>query len=101
MPKPDLQQRFFARMADPQGVRAIFEHLPNVFFFVKDAQGRHIAANSVTFERFGIRGERDLIGQMDEAFFPADVAAAYREDDRKVIRTGKPIINRLEVWYDE
>lgn len=101
MPSPNLQRSFFARIADPQAVRAIFEHLPGVFFFVKDDQGRHIAANSVTFERFGISNERELIGQMDEKFFPPEVAAAYREDDQKVIRTGKPIINRLEVWYDE
>ena len=96
-----LQIEFFARMADPQGVRAIFEHLPGVFFFVKDDLGRHIAANSVTFERFGIHGERELVGATDEKFFPAEVAKAYREDDQKVIRSGKPLINRLEVWYDE
>ncbi|MEP6671080.1 MAG: helix-turn-helix domain-containing protein [Chthoniobacter sp.] len=96
-----LQAEFFARMADPQALRAIFEHLPGVFFFVKDAQGRHIAANSVTFARFGIQDERELIGAMDERFFPAEWAEAFREDDQKVIRSGKPLINRLEVWYDE
>ena len=101
MPSRDIQADFFARIADPQAVRAIFEHLPGVFFFVKDAEGRHIAANSVTFERFGIKDERELIGAMDEKFFPPEVAKAYREDDQEVIRTGKPLINRLEVWYDE
>jgi AraC-like DNA-binding protein len=101
MTAPCLQTEFFARMADPQAVRAIFEHLPGVFFFVKDAQGRHIAANSVTFQRFGIRSERELVGATDERFFPAEVAKAYREDDQKVILTGRPLINRLEVWYDE
>ena len=96
-----LQKDFFARIADSQGVRAIFEHMPGVFFFMKDDQGRHIAANTATFERFGIRNERELIGAMDEKFFPPEVAKAYREDDQKVIRSGKPLINRLEVWYDE
>ncbi len=101
MPLPRLQAEFFARIADPQGVRAIFEHMPGVFFFMKDDQGRHIAANSATYERFGIKSERDLVGAMDEKFFPSDVAKAYRADDQKVIRSGKPLINRLEVWYDE
>ena len=96
-----LQAEFFARIADPQAVRAIFEHLPGVFFFVKDDRGRHIAANSATYARFGIRGEEELVGAMDEKFFPPDVAKAYREDDERVIRSGKPILNRLEVWYDE
>ncbi|HSI63343.1 MAG TPA: helix-turn-helix domain-containing protein [Candidatus Saccharimonadia bacterium] len=101
MVSPPLQAEFFARMADPQGIRAIFEHLPNVFFFVKDAHGRHIAANSVTFARFGIKHEHELVGAMDEKFFPEELARAFREDDQKVIRSGKPLINRLEVWYDE
>jgi AraC-like DNA-binding protein len=101
MASPRLQAEFFARMADPQGVRAIFEHLPGVFFFVKDAHGRHIAANSVTFARFGIKHEQELVGAMDEKFFPAELARTFREDDQMVIRSGKPLINRLEVWYDE
>lgn len=101
MKPPRLQAEFFARIADPQAVREIFEHLPGVFFFVKDDQGRHIAANSATYARFGIKGEEELVGAMDEKFFPPEVAKAYREDDQRVIRSGKPIINRLEVWYDE
>lgn len=101
MPSSRLQADFFARIADPQAVREIFEHLPGVFFFMKDDRGRHIAANSATYARFGIKGEDELVGAMDEKFFPAEVAKAYREDDQRVIRSGKPIINRLEVWYDE
>ena len=101
MASPRLQAEFFARIADPQAVREIFEHLPGVFFFVKDDQGRHIAANSATYARFGIKGEEELVGAMDEKFFPPEVAKAYREDDQRVIRSGTPIINRLEVWYDE
>ena len=101
MSLPRLQADFFARIADPQSVRAIFEHLPGVFFFLQDDQGRHISANSATFERFGIKSERELVGELDEKFFPPEVAKAYREDDQNVIRSGKPLINRLEVWYDE
>ncbi|MCB1208638.1 MAG: helix-turn-helix domain-containing protein, partial [Verrucomicrobiales bacterium] len=96
-----LQAEFFSQIADPQGVRVIFEHMPGVFFFMKDAQGRHIAANTATFERFGIKSEQELVGALDEKFFPLEVAKAYREDDLKVMRSGKPLINRLEVWYDE
>ena len=40
MPLPRLQAEFFDQIADPQGVRAIFEHMPGVFFFMKDDQGR-------------------------------------------------------------
>lgn len=101
MRSPPLQADFFARMADPQGVREVFEHLPGVFFFVKDDQGRHIAANSATFDRFGIKDESELVGTTDERWFPPEVAKGFLRDDLQVIRTGKPLINRLELWYDE
>ena len=101
MKKSALQAAFFAQIGDAQAVRAIFDHMPGVFFFVKDAHGRHIAANTPTFPRFGIKNESELVGSTDERWFPAEVAKAFREDDQRVIRSGKPLINRLEVWYDE
>jgi PAS domain S-box-containing protein len=96
-----MQKEFFARIGDPQEVRRILEHLPGVFFFVKDEQGRFMAANTATCVRCGIKGERELIGSTDADFLPPEVARAYREDDKKVIRSGKPLINRLELFYDE
>jgi AraC-like DNA-binding protein len=96
-----MQKEFFARIADPQEVRMILEHLPGVFYFVKDDQGRFMAANTATCIRCGIKGERELIGATDADFLPPEIARAYREDDKKVIRSGKPLINRLELFYDE
>ncbi|HEX8311714.1 MAG TPA: helix-turn-helix domain-containing protein [Chthoniobacteraceae bacterium] len=96
-----LQKEFLARIADPQDVRMILEHLPGVFFFMKDDQGRFMAANTATCVRCGLHGEHELIGRTDADFLPSEIAKAYREDDRKVIRTGKPLINRLELFYNE
>ncbi len=101
MPDRGLQSDFFAAMADPQGFKALFEHLPGVFFFVKDLEGRMIAASRPILERLGLKGERDIIGATDDAFFPPEIAARFRADDQQVIRTGRPLVNRLEVWYDE
>jgi len=101
MPKHAIQRDFFASMADPQAFRALFEHLPGVFFFVKDAEGRMIAASAPILERLGVAGERDIVGKTDDAFFPPEIAAGFRADDRQVIETRRPLVNRLEVWYDE
>lgn len=79
----------------------ILEHLPGVFFFVKDEQGRFMAANTATCIRCGLQGERELIGSTDADYLPPEIARAYREDDLKVIRSGKPLIDRLELFYDE
>ena len=96
-----LQHSFFEQMADPQGFRAMFEHLPDVFFFVKDRASRMIAGSQNLVERLGLKRESDMIGRPDEAFFQPHIAQAFRGDDEQVFRTGKPLVNRLEVWYDE
>lgn len=101
MPKCALQQSFFEEMVDPQGFREMFEHLPDVFFFVKDRASRMIAGSRNLVERLGLKREREMIGRPDEAFFPPHIARAFRGDDEQVFRTGKAITNRLEVWYDE
>lgn len=88
-------------MAEPQAFRLLFEHLPGIFFFVKDAGGRMIAASGPILERLGLSKERDIVGKTDNAFFPPEIAAAFRSDDQQVMHSGKPLVNRLEVWYDE
>ena len=96
-----MQKEFFSRIADPQAVRMILEHLPGVFYFVKDDQGRFMAANTATCVRCGVKGERDLIGASDADFVPSEIAKAYREDDIKVMRSGKPLVDRLELFFNE
>jgi len=96
-----IQSAFFASMADPQAFRLMFDQQPNVFFFVKDRESRLIAASEPMWIRLGLEREADVIGRLDEDFYPEQAAKAYRADDALVFRTGKPLINRLEVWYDE
>lgn len=96
-----LQQAFFASMADPQVVRHLFEHLPEVFFFTKDRQSRLMGASSNMLERLGLKRESDIVGRVDEDFFDPQTAQIFREDDQIVFTSGKPLVNRLEMWYDE
>lgn len=101
MRSPPLQTEFLARIADPQAMRVMFDHLPDVFIFVKDAAGRFMTANRAFCRRYGLQTEVDLIGERDEKFVPGEIAEAYREDDRRVMRSGQPITGRLELFYDE
>jgi AraC-like DNA-binding protein len=101
MSPKSIQSAFFASMTDPQAFRLMFDQQPNVFFFVKDRESRLVAASEPMWTRLGLEGEADVIGRLDEDFYPEQAAKAYRADDALVFRTGKPLINRLEVWYDE
>ena len=101
MSSKSIQKAFFASMTDPQAFRLMFDQQPNVFFFVKDLESRLIVVSEPMLTRLGHEHEVDVIGQLDVNFYPEQVAKAYRADDALVFRTEKPLINRLEVWYDE
>lgn len=96
-----IQRKFFGAVADPQSLCEIFEHLPGVFFFAKDRESRLIAASSHMVARFGVKREADIVGKFDDAFFPEHMARAFRVDDEQVFQTKKPLLNRLEVLYDD
>ena len=95
------QRKFFCQLGDPQSIRAMFDHVPGVYFFMKDLDGRMVAASGAILERLGFREEADFIGKRDSDVFPEQLAAAYAEDDAEVFRTGRPLVDRLELWFDE
>lgn len=101
MSESRLQSEFFARLVEPHIFRTMFDHLPNVYFFVKDRESRLIAASKTIYERLRVKSESEIIGALDEDLFPPQIARGYREDDQQVYQTGKPLLDRMEIWYDE
>lgn len=96
-----LSRKFLASMSEKSDIFALFEHLPGVFFLVKDAQGRFMGGNRALRERLGAPAPDDFLGKTDADFVPDHLVRAFREDDALVLRTGRPIVNRLESWLDE
>ncbi len=95
------QQEFFRQLGSSQQFRELFEHLPGVYFFAKDADSRLMVASSSILARFGLTHEDELIGTTDHDHFPQHVADSFVRDDRLVMKTGQPLINRVEIWYND
>src|SRR5262245_46984564 len=101
-PNPTAFQRdFFARMGGQQQFQRLFEHLPGVYFFVKDRRSRMVCASRAFWEQLGAKTEADIIGRVDEEFFPRHAADHFRRDDELVMSTGRALIGRVELWYNE
>ncbi len=81
-----------AARAGESWYRCLIDNLEQ-HIFLKDADGRFLAANPPFYRGLGCAREEELLGKTDEDFFPPDLAAKYRADDRKVLDEGK----RLEV----
>jgi len=78
----------------------LFDHEPETAFFIKDALGRYVAVNQSLVERCGLDTKSDLIGRHVQEVFPEELARLYATQDQTVLRTGRPIIDHLELhWY--
>lgn len=73
----------------------LMDHLPHSIFF-KDLGSRFIRINQTCAEKFGLETPDEAIGKTDFDFFENEHAQAARNDELRVIETGKPIIDKLE-----
>ncbi len=88
---------FLTQVASPRFCERLFAHLPDVVFCIKDARRRYQAANPAFASRIGLSDPRKLLGRTAEEFFPDHLAAVYREQDDQVLRSGREIIDHLEL----
>lgn len=86
------------RHVRPDSLRQLFEHLPGTLFFAKNAGGEIMCGNRHFVERCGCATEEELIGRTDTEIFPPHMAAKYREDDLAVMRTGRPMLQIVELF---
>lgn len=76
---------------------ALFDALPDVVFFIKDAAGRYVRVNQTLADRCAGGAKAKLIGKRPEEVFPAALAASYARQDEAVLKTGKPVEHQLEL----
>lgn len=76
---------------------SLFDRLPDVVFFAKDAAGRYTHANRTLAARLGLSNREHLIGRQVEALFPRKLGDAYAAQDRRVLERGIGVIDQLEV----
>jgi PAS domain S-box-containing protein len=81
-------------------VEQLFDHVPDTVFFLKDISGRYVAVNQSLVERCGLKDKQQLVGKRVQDIFPPELAKRYAAQDAAVVRTGRPIVDRLELhWY--
>ena len=78
----------------------IFDYLPDLTFFAKDARGRLMVASRRIYELYGLSDDRDLVGLTDYDLNPDVMARAYTGDDKRLLTGEVEIIERLELWFD-
>ena len=77
----------------------LINNLPD-FISVKDIESRVLIANIANARVMGLETAQDAIGKTDLDFFPREEAARYLADERTVMQTGTPSINKEEESFD-
>lgn len=86
----------FDSLQNPLAFLDLFEFLPQVYMYVKAADGRYLRVNQVVCRVVGAKSEDQVIGKTDFDFFPPAIATQYVDEDRRVIRSAQPL--RDQVW---
>lgn len=86
--------RFFHRNHVENHLATLFDDLPGFIYFVKDRDLRYVAYNQHLCEIFAAT---DILGQRDDDFMPPHILEHIRSDDLRILETGKPVINRVEL----
>lgn len=74
--------------------QALFDNVPDMIYF-KDLENRFVLVNRAHAAALNLTAQ-DVIGKSDLDFFPKEIGEKYYADDNSIIRTGKPIISKIE-----
>lgn len=89
--EPELSQAMSGAVVE------LFDRLPDVVFFAKDADGRYLHVNETLLRRLGLARREEAIGRTAADLFPAPLGRRYLEQDLGVIRSGRAIADVLEL----
>ena len=80
-------------------LRTVMDNLPD-HIFVKDLDSRFVVANAATLDTLGVKSPDDVVGKTDFDFLPRERAEQFFANERLILETGEPMIDREELLID-
>ncbi|MDZ7754873.1 PAS domain-containing sensor histidine kinase [Rhodohalobacter sp.] len=83
-------------------MKLLMDHLPHSIFF-KDQQSRFLRINKTCSGKFGLNHPGEAIGKTDFDIFEDEHAQSALDDEKEILKTGEPIIDKeeKEVFSDD
>ena len=92
-----IRKAFFARLDKPLVNEKLFDHVPDIAFFIKDHLGRYVAVNETLVKRCSLNSKEDMIGKTASEVFPHPMGEIFADQDRKVVKSALSIHGQLEL----
>lgn len=89
-----FRRRFFQQLGNPWDLSLLFDYLPDTYFYAKNLREQFVAVNQALATLVGVASPDEMIGKTDHDFSPRDMADQYVAEDRRVIKTRKPVIHQ-------
>jgi AraC-like DNA-binding protein len=74
----------------------MFDLLPDIIFWIKNADSQIVYANQQFVQHIGLHSLQQVLGKSDAAFFPPHIARQFINDDHSVMN-GQSITDRIEL----
>ncbi|MDR3639621.1 MAG: helix-turn-helix domain-containing protein [Isosphaeraceae bacterium] len=97
---PDFE-KFLECLAPASQLHLALNHLADTRVVVKDRRGRFLWVSDNVPARHGYNSVQEMLGLTDTDINPKELAALYEQDDAFVLRTGRPILGKTEIAFDE
>lgn len=75
----------------------LFDLHPDMAFFVKNRAGQYVVVNDSLLARHGLKRKSEAIGKRPQEICPGDFGRFPTEQDQRVLSTGKPLFDYLEM----
>ncbi len=91
--KHKLVERALVREYDL--LRALMNQMPDTIYF-KDVDSRFTRVNTAQAAMLGLSDPRQAVGKTDADFFAPEFAAQTLTDEQHILRTGEPLVGKIE-----
>src|SRR5262249_22788365 len=76
-------------------LQSLMDNSPDLIYF-KDLESRFLMCSRTMAKRFNVPSTADVLGKTDFDFFDETHARAAFNDEQQIIRTGQPVVGKIE-----
>lgn len=90
-----LQDEFFQEIADTTELLFALEQLPGALFMIKNLDSRYLYMSRALRDAINLPPGQEVVGRTDFDLFPKIIAESFRQNDLRVFKHGKPLVNEV------